>query len=186
LPLNHFDLIARIYDRVLPYSGPEPILRLLRIRDGHRVLDVGGGTGRVSSTFGCDCLLVVCDASWAMAREALLKGLPACTGVGERLPFADGAFDRLVMVDVFHHLTDHRAAAGEMVRVLAPGGLAVIEEPDVRYRSVKWLALAERVALMRSTFFAAADMAAMFIAAGAAEVDVHEERPNVRLVVTAP
>ncbi|NLT41954.1 MAG: methyltransferase domain-containing protein [Anaerolineae bacterium] len=186
MPLNHFDLVARIYDRVLPYSGPEPILRLLNVRDGLRVLDVGGGTGRVSSTFGCDCLLVVCDASWTMGREARSKGLPVCTGEGERLPFVDGAFDRLVMVDVFHHLADHRAAAREVVRVLAPGGLAVIEDPDIRYRSVKWLALAERVALMRSTFFAPADMAEMFRAAGAGRVEVHEERPNVRLVVTAP
>lgn len=182
---DHFDLVARVYDRVLPYSGPEPILRLLRVRPGNRVLDVGGGTGRVTSTFGCDCLPVVCDASWTMGREALSKGLPACTGAGERLPFADRTFDRLVMVDVFHHLADHRTAARETVRVLAPGGIAVIEEPDIRYRSVKWLALAERLALMRSTFFDPADMVAMFDGAGAARVDVHEDRTNVRLVVTA-
>ncbi len=186
MPLNHFDLVARVYDRVLRYSGPEPILRLLQVKDGHRVLDVGGGTGRVISTFSCDCFLVVCDASWTMGREARGKGLPVCTGVAERLPFADGAFDRLVMVDVFHHLADHRVAAREMVRVLAPGGIALIEEPDIRLRPVKWLALAERVALMRSTFFSPTDMVTVFRQAGAASVDVHDDAPNFRVVVIAP
>lgn len=186
MPLNHFDLVARVYDRVLRFSGPEPILRLLQVKDGQRVLDVGGGTGRVISTFSCDCFLVVCDASWTMGREAIGKGLAACTGAAERLPFADGAFDRLVMVDVFHHLAGHRAAAREVVRVLAPGGIAVIEEPDIRFPSIKRLALAERLVLMRSTFFSPADMVEMFREAGAGRVDLHEDPPNARVVVVAP
>lgn len=180
---SHFDLVARFYDRLLPYSGPEPLLKLLALRDGHRVLDVGGGTGRVAGTFGCECVLVVLDASWTMAREATAKGLPACTGWAERLPFADGAFDRLIMVDVFHHLQDHIAAAREVVRVLAPGGIAVIEEPDIRLRPVRAIALAERLLLMRSRFYSLEDMIAIFRSAGADAVKGVEDPPNVRLVI---
>ncbi|NPV09247.1 MAG: class I SAM-dependent methyltransferase [Anaerolineae bacterium] len=180
---SHFDLVARFYDRLLPYSGPEPLLRLLAVRDGHRVLDVGGGTGRVIGTFGCQCLLVVLDASWAMAREATAKELPACVGWAETLPFADETFDRLVMVDVFHHLDDQATAAREVVRVLAPGGIAVIEEPDIRLRPVKAIALAERLLLMRSRFYSVADMVAIFRRAGADTVERREDPPNVRLVI---
>ena len=47
---------------------------------------------------------------------------------GERLPFADGAFDRVWGSAVLHHLDLTRAAA-ELRRVLRPGGVAVFCEP---------------------------------------------------------
>ena len=47
---------------------------------------------------------------------------------GQRLPFADRAFDRVWGSAVLHHL-DLRSAAGELFRVLRPGGVAVFCEP---------------------------------------------------------
>ena len=47
---------------------------------------------------------------------------------GERLPFADGGFDRIWGNAVLHHLDLHKAAR-ELRRILAPGGLAVFCEP---------------------------------------------------------
>ncbi len=47
---------------------------------------------------------------------------------GERLPFADGSFDRVWGNAVLHHL-DLGRAARELHRVLRPGGLAVFCEP---------------------------------------------------------
>src|SRR5690348_2673427 len=47
---------------------------------------------------------------------------------GERLPFADGAFDRIWGNAVLHHL-DLRIAGREIFRVLRPGGRAVFCEP---------------------------------------------------------
>jgi hypothetical protein len=43
-------------------------------------------------------------------------------------------------------------AADELWRTLQPGGRLVIEEPDVRLFVVKLVAIAERLALMRSRF----------------------------------
>src|SRR5262249_27828067 len=45
-----------------------------------------------------------------------------------RLPFADGTFDRVWGNAILHHL-DMERAAGELHRVLRPGGIAVFCEP---------------------------------------------------------
>jgi SAM-dependent methyltransferase len=47
---------------------------------------------------------------------------------GERLPFADGCFDRVWGNAVLHHLDLHQAGR-ELFRVLRPGGIAVFCEP---------------------------------------------------------
>jgi demethylmenaquinone methyltransferase/2-methoxy-6-polyprenyl-1,4-benzoquinol methylase len=151
--LDHFRLVAPHYDRLFAPPSPERLRGLLELPVAGRILDVGGGTGRVAQ--GLRSLadeVVVLDESPAMLVEARLKGLAAAHGHGERLPFADGAFARVLVVDAFHHLAHQRQAAAEFMRVLAPGGRLVIEEPNVERAMVRLLALAEKLALMRSHF----------------------------------
>ena len=52
--------------------------------------------------------------------------------------------------------------AAELWRTLKPGGRLVIMEPDIRLFSVKLVALAEKVALMRSHFLAPAAIVRLF------------------------
>ena len=182
--LDHFNLVARVYDRVFHFLGPERLMGLLQPQPSERILDIGGGTGRVTGTFGDDYVVVVCDPSWGLLREARQKQMAACCGLAEQLPFADGAFDRVVMVDAFHHLCDQHVAAKETLRVLRPGGRLVIEEPDIRRWAVKWVALGERLLLMRSRFYSVADLARVFREAGARIVAIEEGHDNnVRLAV---
>jgi demethylmenaquinone methyltransferase/2-methoxy-6-polyprenyl-1,4-benzoquinol methylase len=101
-----------------------------------------------------------------MLHQARLKGLPAVRGEAERLPFANGAFTRILLVDTFHHLRNQRKAAAELLRVLAPGGRLVIEEPDVERTPVRLIALAEKLILMRSHFHSPQAVQGMFEAAG--------------------
>lgn len=182
--LDYFDLIARFYDRVFRFLGSERLMNLLQARPSERILDIGGGTGRVSQTFGGDYVVVVCDPSWGMLKEAGQKQMIACCGLAEYLPFADGAFDRMVMVDTFHHLRDQHVAAKETLRVLRQGGRLVIEEPDIRRWTVKLTALGERLLLMRSRFYSLADLARVFEEAGGRIVAMEEGHDyNVRLAV---
>jgi ubiquinone/menaquinone biosynthesis C-methylase UbiE len=182
--LGHFDLIARFYDRMFHFLGPERLMSLLQAQPSECILDIGGGTGRVSQTFGDDYVVVVCDPSWGMLREAHQKRMIACCSLAEHLPFADGAFDRIVMVDTFHHLRDQHAAAKETLRVLRPDGRFVIEEPDIRRWTVKLTALGERLLLVRSRFYSIADLVRVFKEAGARIVAIEEGSDlNVRLAV---
>jgi len=88
-----------------------------------------------------------------MLSEARQKdGLhPVCSHT-EKLPFDDETFARIIMVDALHHVINQRGTLDELWRTLQPGGKLVIEEPDLRLFGVKLLAIAEKLALMRSHF----------------------------------
>lgn len=150
---DHFALIARFYDRIFTRVNPEQIRDWLLL-PANRLLDVGGGTGRVSGRLTGAQTVIVVDPSTAMLRAAGAKnGLQLASAHAEWLPFPDGSIDRILVVDAFHHFCDQELAARELLRVLAPGGRLVIEEPNIERWPVKLIALGERLALMRSHFY---------------------------------
>lgn len=177
--MDLFHWLAPVYDRIFRFSDPTQLRTLLDLEADQRLLDVGGGTGRVTVSLvehvGQACVI---DASSGMLVQARAKGLCAYRGVAEQLPFGDGAFDRILVVDAFHHFRDWSWAAAELMRVLRPGGRMVIEEPDIRSRIVKLVALVERLLLMHSRFYAPADLARLFQVAGG-RVTLHEDHDDV-------
>jgi SAM-dependent methyltransferase len=101
-----------------------------------RVLDDGCGIGTYVAKLG-----EVAGAAYGLdyeldrVREAsrrLAKPLVVC-GAGERLPFPDRTFDLVLSNEVIEHVRDDRAALAEMLRVLRPGGRAVIFCPNRWY-----------------------------------------------------
>jgi len=46
----------------------------------------------------------------------------------EDLPFGEDDFDSVLMMNMLHHLSDFRAVAAELSRVIAPGGVLVIAD----------------------------------------------------------
>jgi demethylmenaquinone methyltransferase/2-methoxy-6-polyprenyl-1,4-benzoquinol methylase len=167
--LDHFGWLAPHYERVIRVNGVERLAELAGLPFAGRLLDAGGGTGRIAQHLRERVdELVVADASAGMLRQAQAKpGLHAVCSGAEGLPFPDGSFDRVVMVDALHHVADQRRTADELWRVLRPGGRLVIEEPDVRRWQVKLIALGEKAALMRSHFLAPPAIAALFARPGA-------------------
>ncbi len=182
-PFDHFGLLAPLYERVIRPPDARWLRQLCAFEPGQRLLDVGGGTGRVSQHFRDDVASIcILDVSVGMLREALAKGgFCAGSGVAERLPFRDGAFERIIAVDSLHHFRDQRRAAVELLRVLAPGGRLVIEEPDIRLFPVKLVALGETLALMRSHFYPPHALMPLFDVPGV-RLTLHESSPNFWLV----
>jgi len=160
--IDHFGFAAPIYDRVLGAPDAARLRRLLGTEG--RLLDLGGGTGRVSVRL--DPPTVVCDLSRRMLIRARRKGLAATAGRAEALPFPDGLFHRALVVDSLHHFADRAAALAELARVLHPDGRLLIEEPDLRRPLVRLAALGERLLGMDSQFDPPPTLLDMLSAAG--------------------
>lgn len=164
-----FRFVAPVYDLLVRWFLPvQRVREHLALPTEGRLLDAGGGTGRVAGALRTHARdVVVLDYSLPMLSRAVHgKGIKGVQGEVEHLPFASGAFTRVVIVDAFHHFRDHSLAAEELWRVLAPGGRLVIEEPNVDRWYVKPLAWLEGV-LFGSRFYAPAHMAEMFRRLGA-------------------
>lgn len=164
MPFDHFDFIAPLYNRIGDYSSLDIMIDAAGLPTNGRLLDAGGGTGRVAFALRDQAAqVVVADVSLGMLRFAASKpGLQAAAAQAELLPFPDLTFDCVVMVDAFHHVIHQADTARELFRVLKPGGRIVIEEPDIRSFGVKLIALGEKMLLMRSHFLAPNQVAALF------------------------
>jgi len=162
--LDHFNFIAPFYDRAVPLKNSEKIIGLVNCPVSGKLLDAGGGTGRVSTAFNGKCAdIVLSDVSLGMLRQAKVKdALQLTCAQTECLPFQDNAFERVIMVDAFHHVCNHAETALELWRVLIPGGRIVIQEPDINSFVVKLVSLVEKLVLMRSHFISAERIAALF------------------------
>lgn len=94
---------------------------------GMEVLDVGAGSGHLLNLLGCRYGVhgTGVDISQLAMRRVLEFNpleLRFLLADAERLPFADGAFDRVISFDVLEHLPNQRAALREAARVVRPGG----------------------------------------------------------------
>jgi ubiquinone/menaquinone biosynthesis C-methylase UbiE len=153
---RHFDWIAFAYDRLLGPPRTEELVGMLDLPVRGRLLDAGGGTGRASAALHPFVgSVVVADLSWPMLRQGRKRnGMKAVQTRTEALPFSDGIFERVVVVDALHHFSSQRAALEELARVLSPGGRILIEEPDLKRSAVKVVAVLEKLFLMESHFVA--------------------------------
>lgn len=104
---------------------------LLRGRHLTRVLEAGCGTGYFSQILQKErgWPVIPMDISREGLRYARSLGVERpVQGDACSLPFADGAFDLVLSLDVLPHLSpgEERRAINEMARVTAPGGLVVV------------------------------------------------------------
>jgi ubiquinone/menaquinone biosynthesis C-methylase UbiE len=98
---------------------------------GGLLLDLGGGTGDLGLGVGrvLGAEVVVADVTPQMLRRVSPDpSISVRLTAAEALPFPDGHFGGLLCSDAFHHFKDQDAAAGEMARVVKPGGCVLVFE----------------------------------------------------------
>lgn len=174
-PFDHFRFVAPLFDRMDRSENSQADLAVrMALPINGWLLDAGGGTGRISKTLHHQTGgVVVLDVSHGMLKRARDKnGLRPAHAQVESLPFPDDYFERILIVDAFHHFFHHEAATQELWRVLKPGGLLFIEEPNIARWQIKLVALGEKLLLMRSRFFYAEELDRMFAAQKQSRVTV--------------
>ena len=121
-----------VAERELRALGRRVIARA-DIKHGENVLDVGCGTGNAAipaaragaRTVGLDLTPELFDAGRRLAAEAGVE-VEWVEGDAEAMPFDDASFDAVVSVLGVMFAPRHGVAAGELVRVLRPGGRLVL------------------------------------------------------------
>jgi ubiquinone/menaquinone biosynthesis C-methylase UbiE len=118
---------------------PAELVRLLRLTGAETVIDFGAGTGVYSlpiaewlphgTLFAVDEQQVLLDR----LRQKLGEQRPAgrvvpVLNLENHVPLPDGAGDRILMINVLHHIYDEPAALAEVTRLLRRGGLLVSVE----------------------------------------------------------
>jgi demethylmenaquinone methyltransferase/2-methoxy-6-polyprenyl-1,4-benzoquinol methylase len=185
MPFDHFDLIAPIFSRV-SYSSIDDMVKHAALPTPGYVLDAGGGTGRVASAIREHAgEVVIADPSFGMLRQADRTQLGLACANSESLPFPDGTFERVIMVDALHHVIDQSETTREMYRVLKPGGRIVIEEPDIRKFGVKLIAVAEKLLLMRSHFLSPGEIVELF-SFDSSKASIYAAEGNAWVVIEKP
>ena len=71
------------------------------------------------------------DIQESCVTEAMAQGFPATRlDLNEALPYPDGAFHFVVMLEVIEHVVRAEFALSEVVRVLSPGGRLLLSTPN--------------------------------------------------------
>ena len=160
-----YDSVADDFERLtqqvtLPVAAK--MLELARLDGGSRVLDVGCGTGVLTrlaakrASNGAHFLGVdLSDGLLAKARalslaEGLDRHLEFRKSDAEALELADASVDAVLSVYALRHFPNPRQALREMLRVVRPGGRAVVAVGSAPpFGSLAFIAAAGRVVLER-------------------------------------
>ena len=117
-------------------------LRRLLPPVGRRLIDIGGGYGRLFPLYSGYGEVVLFDYALSQLRQgrelwgdAGSGGKPRYTYVAGdfyKLPFAPGLFDTVVMVRTLHHAADAPAVLRGVSKIVAPAGAFVLEFANKR------------------------------------------------------
>ena len=112
------------------------VIALLRLGGDETVVDYGAGTGIYTiavaqavphgRVIAVEALPRLAEVLRAKLTPELVERLELVETDTNSVPVTDGAADRVVMVDVLHHLYDQPEALAEVTRLLRPGGLFVV------------------------------------------------------------
>ncbi len=124
-------------DRVYEDAAERVALRRLLPAAGGRVIEFGAGFGRLADLYAGYDEVILLDYSRSLLEQAMERwgDDPRFKFVAANvyhLPFADGVMNAATMIRVIHHIANVPAALPEIRRVMAPGGVFVLEFANKR------------------------------------------------------
>ncbi len=109
-------------------------------KPGARLLEIGSGLGHLVGqledtfkTYGMDINRWAVKESKAAVEKTALQNASA-----EEIPFADGAFDVVIIKHIVEHLPNPEKAVAEIGRVTAPGGTLILATPNLASLLKPW------------------------------------------------
>lgn len=145
--LDHYKKTAEIFDvkeRRADRCHRNKIILIsqaLNLKPDEVVLEVGVGTGiharwLLEAHDSFPISFIGCDLSPEMIGQAKkrLDGLPNVSllvAAGENLPLADASVDKAYISGSLHHFGNFKKGVKELVRVVKPGGVIAISEPNI-------------------------------------------------------
>jgi len=207
---NDFD--AETYARLAAFDGDwrdgwwhddylALVGRRLRLSECREVVDVGCGAGhwglRLLPLCAEDAVMVGVDRERSFLSDARERAAQRGLGdrasyrhaLGEALPLADNSVDLATCQTVLMHVTEARDVVAEMARVVRPGGVVLVAEPDNTVNAIsmarRGLTLDEMLAALELQLYCAEGkrlsghgdetvggrLVTLFSAAGLAEVE---------------
>ncbi len=110
------------------------IVKLLDLRAGERLLDVGCGAGLLLAALGPEGARRATGVDFSeRALQLARKNVPGsavCVAEAEHVPLPAGRFDCLACLGSLEHFSDPGAALAEMVRLVRPDGRLLIVVPN--------------------------------------------------------
>lgn len=130
---------ARIFDAPDrdAWQRPDAVVEAMRIESGMRVADIGAGTGyflsRLARAVGAEGAVVGYDLEDAMVQHMEGRiaddGLTQCTASTIAADASDldtESFDRILIVDTWHHVQDRGTYARRLLESLREGGTVTV------------------------------------------------------------
>ncbi|UZE93501.1 MAG: methyltransferase domain-containing protein [Candidatus Nealsonbacteria bacterium] len=142
ISVSSFSFLRKIFEK-LDFDREDLTLSLLKNTRG-KLLDVGCGSGslifkardKFDELYGIDISSSRIKKAQEISKQKFFGDANLrffVRDIGKGLTFADKSFDVVTCVAVLEHLFDPYFVVGEINRVLKPGGIFIVEVPNIAY-----------------------------------------------------